>query len=70
MLFSRSLMSAALNFISTLALSLTWPECSKNPTPELNSTTRFSGKLAGFGFFGPDDAGHGDNADRGKTDTN
>jgi hypothetical protein len=38
-----------LNFISTLASFSTLPEFSKKPTPELNNTTRFSGRLTPFG---------------------
>ena len=46
MLLSRSLTSSTLNFSCTSALSSTWPLCSKKPTPELNNTTRFKGRLA------------------------
>ncbi len=39
-------MESASNLNSTRRSPSIWPLCSKNPTPALNSTTRFSGKSA------------------------
>ena len=62
MLLSRSLMSSTWNCRSTLASPSTSPRCSKKPTPELNSTTLFSGSASASAFVGLLGAGPGPSA--------